>query len=1031
MTTFQVLDPSTNIHRHLFIEASAGTGKTFTIQQLVARRLLEKEPLEPHQIAVITFTRAVAGEVRSRIEETFIKLRKESSPVDKVHLQQIQRDLPQIEINTLHGFCRRLLQDFSTRELSEVEWVSEERLFEIVTEILQRGIGLDVVSPAGLKALRHVNRCNDRQLVAQLLKQPSYPELPTSRYELISELKRAVASGNFKGVQAGLREYADFFTGVKTRGKELKDGVRRFIDYYAMLFDDAGSDGTGFEAAIAHFEATGETIRSIFSNLKQGANLSSAFPNNALVQRLIRDVDPKLEMLIAPAKQLVRLRWHIHMHLKRLSSLHGWLTPDMLIQEVEELARRDQQFVDKVRARYHCIVIDEFQDTDPLQWSIVSTLFLHENWGGFLYLVGDPKQAMYSFRSADVYSYMAAREMIKEHETLNINYRASKQMIAGFNHLFTGPISERLFYLPAKDQALEIPTILGGFESCSPAIEIALFYGRLGKKRTWPDQQVEQEKIFPWVVEQILHLQSKSVPLNKIAILVRDRHQSERIRLFLQEFEVEANIVRSNAQLGSEAALLLLAFFSLLRAPKEVKQLKRFISILPYCEGREALIDDDLELIGALLEPFQQLANEYRCTGALVSFGRFLKEVCSLNGRRYDNLLRNQTDCEELFWEIEAIFDTLSDDMSVDLYSLDQVVQFLEGLYEAPEKREVESRFDPSNNGVVIMTMHKSKGLEFENVIALGIASRTPASYSNREIQKLDELDAEKSRLLYVACTRAKERLFIPVPIDLDGKKIAIGSASPMELLLSAYLQARNSLSLKEGFLKRAENITPKLLEEACGGLLNPEMTISVGCPVVRSIKIPQKRERERSKGGIYPAPNWKPLQRSSFSAQHQHTLSSSASSDASGGRMVGIEFHKKMEVSLRKREVAAEIAAIEIPYHGVRRPLRNFLGWHILTEVPFSYMKASQEVSGVIDALLYNDTEVFAIDWKTHAVDGLNREELFEETIERLGCRLQGLIYKEAINRWSMQEITFLGVHFIFVPQGDIERGYEIFSYS
>jgi exodeoxyribonuclease V beta subunit len=108
-----------------------------------------------------------------------------------------------------------------------------------------------------------------------------------------------------------------------------------------------------------------------------------------------------------------------------------------------------------LRTKYCALLVDEFQDTDPLQWNIFLKIFLdscHEQkqWHGFLYLVGDPKQAIYAFRQADVYSYINAKNFFSKdaHLKLTTNFRANESLTAALNRLFVGPQSVLAFYLP-------------------------------------------------------------------------------------------------------------------------------------------------------------------------------------------------------------------------------------------------------------------------------------------------------------------------------------------------------------------------------------------------------------------------------------------------------------------------------------------------------------------------------------------------------------------------------------------------------
>ena len=135
------------------------------------------------------------------------------------------------------------------------------------------------------------------------------------------------------------------------------------------------------------------------------------------------------------------------------------IAPDDLLEHVNELIGNESFNTFAVES-FSVVIVDEFQDTDPLQWRIFSELFL--SLGVCVQLVGDPKQAIYAFRKADVYSYIQAKEAFEEKQikVLSTNYRASVEMVEGLNSLFYTSYAKDVFYLPKKEEHIDFPKVL-------------------------------------------------------------------------------------------------------------------------------------------------------------------------------------------------------------------------------------------------------------------------------------------------------------------------------------------------------------------------------------------------------------------------------------------------------------------------------------------------------------------------------------------------------------------------------------------
>lgn len=224
---------------------------------------------------------------------------------------------------------------------------------------------------------------------------------------------------------------------------------------------------------------------------------------------------------------------------------------DLLKKMVHAL--NNPSFLEKVSGLYQAAIIDEFQDTDPVQWEIFHQLFL-KNSHCKVYLVGDPKQSIYAFRNADIYTYLNAAQFLgtDNHVCLDTNYRSHSSLIHGLNTLFSN--CPYLFSLPQilkkpfLDYTLVNPSSLIEEKFFSDAYENIHFFGMSpswSKKQKMSLEQAEEEFFFPFIAQEILKLcqttATDSVEKNvfkfkDFAVLIKDRFQAERLAHFLKRY---------------------------------------------------------------------------------------------------------------------------------------------------------------------------------------------------------------------------------------------------------------------------------------------------------------------------------------------------------------------------------------------------------------------------------------------------------------------------------------------------------------
>ena len=434
------------------VEASAGTGKTYAITTLFVRLLLERG-LDPSEILVVTFTDAATAELRDRVRARLLEaeaalcaalageaidddvlarlasIRKGSLKSDIARLRRALDNIDEAAISTIHGFCQRVLIDnaFGTRVPFGAELCPD--LSELTDDVLYdfwhrrvaqappglarqaTALGVDI---GRLRALFLEARRNPRIGVTPPAPPPGTPgEIEQARGEVLRHL---AAFDGFAFVEEHALK-ADFGSGPAL----------------ALLLEGARAAVVEDDPAVRHFPAHVE-------------RLFPAFVCAHLKQKWAGDPRARHEVFAA-FERLVRLSWQPVLGLEHelLGELPEQLFARKLQQGVfgfEDLPLRVADAVRgdtgaelraALRRRFKAVLIDEFQDTDPVQFEIFQAAF-----GGSehpLFLIGDPKQAIYAFRGADVFAYLDAAKGAARF-SMGVSYRSDPGLIAAVNQLF-------------------------------------------------------------------------------------------------------------------------------------------------------------------------------------------------------------------------------------------------------------------------------------------------------------------------------------------------------------------------------------------------------------------------------------------------------------------------------------------------------------------------------------------------------------------------------------------------------------------
>ncbi len=425
------------------VEAGAGTGKTWTLVRLHRRLLLEKKiPID--RILVVTFTNAATAEVKTRIREELRRLL-DAGEGEEDLLRRALRDFDRAPVSTIHGFCGRVLQEEAfqsgtpfdvpltgeaaagTAEKTRDFWV-EKTYYDADGKILG-------VAP-GPKALAGIAR--------EVRNRPDLVSLPRMiSGETLRAWKRV--EERFEEARRAWKEGKDEAVGILTGGG-LKGSAyqSRWISSWVEKLETFLEEGNRFYLLRKPIKREANWARKldpseIERNRKGTAPLHRApffqawgrlieACNNPHLTRLQPE---QLEFLLEFVER-IRSRPEDPAVLLR----EGFTFDDMLFFVKRALeGPRGEDLARALRERYRAVLVDEFQDTDPVQYWIFRRVF--GGTGTPLFFVGDPKQAIYSFRGGDVFTYRAAREETGgEPLTLVRNWRSDPSLVEAWNSLF-------------------------------------------------------------------------------------------------------------------------------------------------------------------------------------------------------------------------------------------------------------------------------------------------------------------------------------------------------------------------------------------------------------------------------------------------------------------------------------------------------------------------------------------------------------------------------------------------------------------
>jgi exodeoxyribonuclease V beta subunit len=785
----------------LLIEASAGTGKTFTIAVLVLRLLLERPGLTIDQILVTTFTELATAELRGRIRErlrdallAFQTGRSQDDilgqvltnyPDHRAAMAQLQDALAHFDeapIYTIHGFCQRVLaeQAFETGTLFDAELVTDERdlLREVTWDFWRRNFYSDE-SLGVLLALQ--GKITPKKLLKDLEELTKNPTLAIVPKELRSSAEAAAQ------VEQALSE-------VRKAWPKCAEGVRLFFaktawakvaykpaSFLARVVEDFEQVAAGESATARHFESIELLAEEIIT--AKGLKKGFVLPDNPIFGVCQKFVDCSTDFCAALRAEFYA--WAPE-ELRRRKQARNVLAFEDLLTRLDDALRGDggAALARVIREQYRVALVDEFQDTDPVQYSIFERVY--QGSDATVAFIGDPKQAIYSFRGADVFTYLNAARDTKRRFTLRTNWRSESRLVRAVNAVFDRPDSFQL------DEIRFLPAEPGPRADATPL----LFQGEAETPfHIWISSG--KEKMSDCVAAEIVRLlerdgmiAGKKLEPGYFAVLTSSNAQAAEMQVALRARRVPSVLYSSTNVFTSHEAQEMRDVLAAAAEPGNEKLVRAALSTDALGYSGNQL--DELTRNEAAWETELLRFQEYHQVWREDGFIRMLRQLALEHGVRrrllaYRDGERRLTN----FLHLSELLHAACVEHRLGMTGiLKWLAQEMQAGNTAP-REECELRLESDEKAVRIITVHKSKGLEFDIVVCPYVGTNAiprPTFHDPEEDHRLTldlvgsdeykplrekEALAEALRLFYVAVTRARHRCTMVWPAKAKPEKCA------------------------------------------------------------------------------------------------------------------------------------------------------------------------------------------------------------------------------------------------------------------
>lgn len=857
----------------ILVSAGAGSGKTAVLTERVVQRIFDPaDPVDADRMLIVTFTRAAAEEMRERIA---VKLRavQREHPEDSTVARQLIL-LEKADISTVHAFCQRIVKEnFQLLDIQSGFRIADEKELEVwrteaAGEILEEEYAAGEASFLSLVELLSEER-SDRRVTDTLLRLYDFIRAhPFYDDWLDQALERYRSAAPIGETDWGKLLIADSFAEARQaleameEARDLLDGDEKiqkaYGGYISTLYAAAkgildrlsAGDWDGACRAAQHIDGKFSGLRGYEDEWKKARVTALRDQAKALLEGLRDEVFlcteaqfqadrlallPMVEKLFAMAKELDRR----YAGRKRLQNALDFsdlehLAIRLLINRSPEGEERPTRLAEELSRQFRQVFVDEYQDTNAVQDRIFRAV---SDNGRNLFMVGDVKQSIYRFRQADPAIFLEKKEQFspwpaEEDQpvaiSLNRNFRSRQEVTEGINFLFEQTMSRAVGEMDYRaGEQLQAGATYPPAAGCG--CEVHLVQKQKGEQS---GREQEAEYIAD-VIEEMLHsgyqVSDHGVlrPVRPADICILLRSVKDKAGVYLQALEKRGISGVGESGGGYLYSREISAVLSLLRAVDNplldidlaAAMLSPLAAFTPdelaeiRLEGRGRSLYACLVLHAQKSEKsaeFLRLMQHLRLRSAGLPVSRLITELYDCTG--FEAVVRSMENGRQRLQNLRLLPEYAAGYEERGYSGLSAFLRLIDRLVESGADLEKGTVVSAGENTVTVMSIHKSKGLEFPVVILadcgksfnrqdlsapallhgrLGFACRLRDQQRRLEYDTLPlaalrrklgaELCSEELRMLYVALTRARERLILVGTIAATPDKYCAKLATDLE----------------------------------------------------------------------------------------------------------------------------------------------------------------------------------------------------------------------------------------------------------
>lgn len=863
-----------NIEKHVCVTAGAGSGKTTVLVQRYLKILRERD-VTPREIVAITFTEKAAAEMKERIIQEMAEEAENAGVEQSNSLQRFRDEMNSAHISTIHAFCASILREFPFQafvpaNFSIVQGIEQKLLLQDTLKKTLKTIATNEEDEHRQELTRLLKRYGGQKnlvdffsnmverrdslerLMKKMYSNPNDTEIRTSlerqiREELMSNIDPAefirclnAVLEVAKGTKAdNAKNLIQQLEALYKQNPNSLEGLNLLKEIGDLITIQNGSiatggflpksvDRTGIADQIAFLEITAKKIKDVPILEKEKDDNKKADVETDNEHKMDDEVVSDDDFLISTTRDLLTLYKRILKDYQNAKLSQSTLDFNDLQLKTRNLLRDNQEIRQKLVDRYKFYMVDEFQDTNELQYDLVMRL-TDKLKSANLFIVGDPKQSIYAFRGADVRVFKKTRQKIVENNGLAISLKENFRSLQGpirftnhfFNHLMQDG-SENEFEVPYESLIKARRTDADG------AVEI--FLGQNGEENvdeytliTNRIKNMKRNGDTVWVRDENNGEVERPIEYGDIAILIRSRTHLPNIEHALLEGGIPYLTTGGIGFYQRQEIYDIWNYLSFLNIPSENQT-----SLSGILRG-PAFGISDTELYEISLQDGADLwekAQNYQTPSehlrnAIDTLKKHLEIaqrtpvnqliVTIVNQTGMIGTLKTGKQGNQRWANYQKLLELARNfDGDENTQILPDFIEFLDTLI-TEEPREGQAPVETSSGAVQIMTIHAAKGKEFSIVIlpclnrkgqtdsepfideALGIGfsplkpddgyrKTEPSIIAHMKNRSREKEVAEKKRLFYVGTTRAEDRLI------LSGTLSDKGEAQEMLKWLDTYL---------------------------------------------------------------------------------------------------------------------------------------------------------------------------------------------------------------------------------------------------